>query len=69
MCCILQTSTELQRTILTRKENLTLHIHTHLCLQGICKLEVEGCHLWLSRQKYNPTLSLSHTRTHTHRAS
>lgn len=49
---------------LTRKENLTLHIHTHLCLQGTCKLEVEGCHLWLNRQKYNH-LSLSHTQYHT----
>lgn len=28
----------------------TLHIHTHLRLQVTWKLEVEGCHLWLSRQ-------------------
>lgn len=36
----------------TRIENLTLRIHTHICvLQGTCKLEVEGCHLWLSGQK------------------
>lgn len=61
-CCILQTSTELQCTILFSHEKKTWHYtftHTHLCLQGTCKLEVEGCHLWLSRQKYNP--SFTHT--------
>lgn len=52
---------------LTCKKTLTLHIHTHLRLQGTCKLEVEGCHLWLSRQKYSPILL--YTRSIIHRTN
>lgn len=68
---VLLYSAELNRTAvchspLTRIENLTLHIHTHLCLQGTCKLEVEGCHLWLSRQKYNPAPSHTEQSVQSH---
>lgn len=67
-CCILQTSTELQSTGLlshtkkTQRHCTFTHACTHLCLQGTSKLEVEGCHLWLNRQKYNPTHTPHHNR-------